>query len=71
MHAKHQRPPDADSPGRRRGIGLRNVHDRLVMMFGGPYGLSIESKPLQGTTVTVAIPIPAEGEDEDEHIGGG
>lgn len=71
MHAKHQRPPDADSPGRRRGIGLRNVHDRMVMMFGGPYGLSIESKPLQGTTVTVAIPIPAEGEDEDEHIGGG
>ncbi|MEC0239515.1 sensor histidine kinase [Paenibacillus dokdonensis] len=55
-------------PGSRRGIGLRNVHDRLVMMFGEAYGLQIESTLKQGTMVEITIPIPPKGENEDEHI---
>lgn len=54
--------------GPRRGIGLRNVHDRLVMMFGEAYGLQIESTLKQGTIVEITIPIPSKGENEDEHI---
>jgi two-component system sensor histidine kinase YesM len=52
----------------RRGIGLRNVHDRLVMMFGETYGLQIDSEIKQGTTVVITIPIPPMKETEDEHI---
>ena len=38
------------------GIGVKNVNDRLVIYFGKKYGLTIESEPDVGTTVTVRIP---------------
>ncbi|MNI45085.1 putative sensor-like histidine kinase [compost metagenome] len=39
------------------GYGLRNVNERLQMMFGPPFALQIVSNPGHGTTVTVRIPI--------------
>ncbi|OXS52269.1 hypothetical protein B1A99_34690 [Cohnella sp. CIP 111063] len=39
------------------GIGLRNVHDRLTLNYGTPFGLSIASEPLKGTIVTLALPV--------------
>ncbi len=44
---------------RRKGIGLPNVHRRLVLQHGEEYGLRINSVQGQGTTVTIALPIPA------------
>ena len=41
---------------RSRGIGVKNVNDRIKITFGESYGLSIESEPDMGTTVTVRIP---------------
>jgi signal transduction histidine kinase len=38
------------------GIGLRNVHDRLVHLFGSAYAPRIVSAPGEGTTVTVRVP---------------
>ena len=38
------------------GIGVKNVNDRLRIYFGEKYGLSIESEPDVGTTVTVRMP---------------
>lgn len=38
------------------GIGLKNVHDRIRMSFGGEYGLRISSQPERGTTVSVMLP---------------
>ncbi|MCS7459555.1 sensor histidine kinase [Paenibacillus doosanensis] len=71
----------------RRGIGLQNVHRRLVLMFGEPYGLDIRSRRSagrahgesrgqgQGTTVVVTIPLNVRQEQErgplHEHPGGG
>jgi Predicted signal transduction protein with a C-terminal ATPase domain len=40
-----------------RGIGLRNVHERLKLRFGEGYGISIDSELGVGTNVTVRIPI--------------
>lgn len=37
-------------------IGLRNVHDRLLLTFGNNSGLSIESKEGEGTKITFCIP---------------
>ncbi|MGG3743096.1 sensor histidine kinase [Paenibacillus chibensis] len=54
---------NGEGNGSRRGIGLRNVHDRLVMMFGETYGLYIESELHVGTVVRITIPIPPRGED--------
>ena len=50
--------------GRRRestsggsGIGVRNVHQRLRLSFGEPYGLTIFSEPDEGTTVRIRLPV--------------
>lgn len=39
-----------------RGIGLKNVNDRLKIYFGEKYGLTIESELDVGTKVSVKIP---------------
>lgn len=38
------------------GVGILNVQNRLQLYFGKEYGLTYESKPLEGTTVIVRIP---------------
>lgn len=38
------------------GMGVRNVHARIKLYFGPEYGLRIESRIGEGTTVTVLIP---------------
>lgn len=38
------------------GFGLANVNERIKMNFGEAYGMQIESKLGEGTTVTVIIP---------------
>lgn len=37
------------------GYGIHNVHERLGLAYGKGYGLSYESQPDKGTTVTVRI----------------
>ncbi|MCI3924664.1 ATP-binding protein [Paenibacillus sp. TRM 82003] len=44
------------------GIGLTNIHRRLMHMYGK--GLSIRSKPGEGATITFDIPLGKEREDE-------
>ncbi|TYP75474.1 two-component system sensor histidine kinase YesM [Paenibacillus methanolicus] len=43
---------------RRKGIGLPNVHRRIAIMYGDQYGLRIDSKRGEGTTVIVVMPLP-------------
>ena len=38
------------------GIGLRNVHQRIRLTFGEPYGLTILSEPDSGTVVRICLP---------------
>ncbi|WP_136604023.1 sensor histidine kinase [Paenibacillus dokdonensis] len=38
-------------------IGLRNVHVRLKLTYGEPYGLSIHSLPGDGTAISFSIPM--------------
>ncbi len=44
-------------------IGLENVDERLKIIFGSSYGLSIKSKKGKGTTISVKIP---SGDSENE-----
>jgi two-component system sensor histidine kinase YesM len=39
------------------GFGLANVNKRIKLYYGPQYGVSIESRYHEGTTVTVAIPL--------------
>lgn len=38
------------------GVGLVNVNRRIQLLFGKTYGLSIESEPDEGTTVSIRLP---------------
>ena len=54
-----------NEPSDRTGIGIKNVNDRLRIYFGPGYGLSIESAPYAGTTVTIRTPrVPEDREGE-------
>jgi len=37
-------------------IGMRNVNQRLKLIFGDEYGVSVRSKENEGTTIVLAIP---------------
>nr|WP_273388098.1 sensor histidine kinase [Cohnella zeiphila] len=39
-----------------RAIGLQNVHERIALYYGEGYGLTVESVPGEGTSVTISIP---------------
>ena len=52
-------------PSDRTGIGIKNVNDRLQIYFGPQYGLSIESMPDEGTTVTIRMPRVPEDREGD------
>lgn len=45
--------PSSDSSG---GYGVRNVNERLTILFGPQYALKIDSVVNQGTKVTITIP---------------
>nr|WP_308628827.1 sensor histidine kinase [uncultured Eisenbergiella sp.] len=42
-------------------IGLKNIEDRIKMIYGPDYGLSITSTSGYGTQVTISLPVTASG----------
>ncbi|RTE02354.1 cache domain-containing sensor histidine kinase [Paenibacillus whitsoniae] len=44
---------------RRKRIGLYNIHQRIRLNYGEPYGLSVWSEPGKGTRVTLTFPYDA------------
>ena len=48
--------PDPSLAEKYDGIGLTNIHLRLRLLYGSPYGLSIESAPGQGTVICLDFP---------------
>lgn len=55
-------PGGAEAKG---GYGVRNICDRLRIIYGEPYGLFCESAPGQGTAVTVLLPAVDPVPDEE------
>jgi two-component system LytT family sensor kinase len=49
--------------GSGNGVGLSNVYERLVRLYGDRLGFSVESAPGRGTTVTIRF-IPRSGGEE-------
>lgn len=39
------------------GIGIHNVQDRLRLLYGGDYGIRIESMEQEGTKVVITLPV--------------
>lgn len=53
------------SSKRGSGIGVRNVNERIQLIYGTEYGITIESELDEGTTATIIIP-KLEENDESE-----
>lgn len=45
------------------GIGLKNIDERIKLTFGESYGLTIDSKEFEGTTITMRLPLQKGDED--------
>ncbi len=48
---------EADGKKKIAGIGVRNVRDRLVLIYGSRADFDIVSIPEKGTTVTITLPL--------------
>lgn len=56
MDALLGEPGKEDAPSRFSSMGVRNAHERIVRMFGEPYGLSLHSEPGLYTKVEIRFP---------------
>lgn len=45
------------------GIALKNVHQRIRLKYGAPYGLTLESQVGTGTRVSILLPLTGSGTD--------
>ena len=39
------------------GIGIKNIHKRIQLIYGSEYGLQISNNPRGGTTITAVMPL--------------
>ena len=49
-----------DEQGDDNHIGVRNVNQRIRLLFGGEYGVEVDSEKNVGTKVVIHIPYQAE-----------
>ncbi|WP_025708396.1 sensor histidine kinase [Paenibacillus graminis] len=48
------------------GVGVRNVNERIGLVYGREYGLAFESELEEGTTVTICFPAVTAGEGPED-----
>ncbi len=56
------------SPKHGSGVGVKNVHSRIRLMFGEKYGLTVESELDEGTKVCIHIPAIPYSEENAQKI---
>jgi len=52
-------------PAKNRGVGIKNVRDRIQLMMGKEYGLIYESKKEEGTVAIITLPIVRNEENNE------
>ena len=50
------------------GYGVRNVNDKIKIVYGSKYGVTIESAMGEGTVVTLRIGKKGETSDESDYL---
>lgn len=46
-----------EKPDKYKGIGLKNIHERIKLYFGEEYGITVSSIYRSGTTVMIELPV--------------
>ncbi|MEC1526176.1 sensor histidine kinase [Neobacillus niacini] len=54
------------SSDKHNGIALSNVHERLQLLYGKPFGVSLDGRDQEGFSVTLTLPIQRMGEKTRE-----
>ena len=52
------------------GIGVKNVYERLKLLYGAGFRAEIESEPGRGTVVTFVLPLKANEKDGEFRVSG-
>jgi two-component system sensor histidine kinase YesM len=63
MYGRHVEQPDYRA-GSNRGYGLRNVHQRIRLLFGESYGVDIRPGEERGVRISIRIPFQWEEKEE-------
>src|SRR5699024_8347653 len=50
------------------GVGLKNIHERLQLMYGKEYGISVSSVLGEGTQVKLTLPVNKKIPADDENF---
>ena len=50
------------APAGKSGIGIKNVHERIRLTYGEPYGIQVRSVEDEGTCVTIRLPRRKKGD---------
>jgi sensor histidine kinase YesM len=61
----------SELPGAERGVkhvGVWNIHQRIRLAHGEPYGVEVYSRPGQGSTFTLRLPLITKGMIADETL---
>jgi two-component system, sensor histidine kinase YesM len=56
----------ATSSEKHNGIALTNIHERLQLLYGKEYGITIDGEEQMGFSVTLILPLQRKGEQKDE-----
>ena len=56
---------EADNPDTTRHLGIANIHKRIRLQYGAPYGVTIHSTVHDGTNVTLSLPVEKELETDN------
>ena len=59
LNAGLQKKPEFTALGQRKesGIGVLNIHSRICLYYGEPYGLRLDNQPEKGARFTIIIPV--------------
>ncbi|MCP3762221.1 sensor histidine kinase [Domibacillus sp. A3M-37] len=57
IKSKHHLPDSKRNRQLFSGIGVRNVHERIKLLYGEQYGVHISSNPGEGTHIRLVLPI--------------
>jgi two-component system, sensor histidine kinase YesM len=57
---------DTASSEKHNGIALTNIHERLQLLYGKEYGITIDGEEQKGFSVTLNLPLQRKGEENDE-----
>lgn len=62
LKAQLQKSPEFTELGQRReeGIGVVNIHSRIRLYYGEPYGLNLDDQPEKGARFTILLPVLSE-----------